>query len=113
MSFWHKISRFITALPFGLSRYKRIRILRQGKEDLVFSGRRLGGDCIQVADSKLDLQLYAKQSGEIILEIKQQDKDGTDHAALEFPNTEEAIKFMTKVSEDTEKDGNFIKAMMN
>lgn len=47
------------------------------------------------------------------MEIKPQDKDETDHAALEFPNTEEAIKFMTKISENTEKDGNFIKAMMN
>jgi len=58
------------------------------------------------------LQLYAKQTGKIVLEIKQQDKDETDHAALEFPNTEEAIKFMTKISEDTQKDDNYLKAMM-
>ena len=29
---------------------------------------------------------------------------GTDHGALEFPNTEEAIKYMTKVSENTQKN---------
>jgi hypothetical protein len=41
MSLWNKICRFKTTPPSGLSRYKRIRILRQGKEDLVFSGRHL------------------------------------------------------------------------
>jgi hypothetical protein len=36
-----------------------------------------------------------------------------DHAALEFPNADEATKYMTKITENAQKGDLNIKAMMN
>jgi hypothetical protein len=113
MNLWNTIKQLIFPSSARQNQYKEIRIPREGKEDSIFYGQHIEGDTVQGRDSCLEFQLYVKQTGQFILEIKPQDDDGMDHAALEFPNADEATKYMTKITENAQKDDLNIKAMMN
>jgi hypothetical protein len=56
----------------------------EGKEDFIFYDQHIGGDTVQGQDS-----------------------------CLEFPNADEATKYMTKITENAPKGDLNIKAMMN